>query len=51
MRLAPGTFKKERLYAKFLKCEFWIEKVQFLGHVVNKYGIKVDLSKIEVIMK
>nr|GEW11449.1 putative reverse transcriptase domain-containing protein [Tanacetum cinerariifolium] len=41
--------KKEKLYAKFSKCEFWIPKVQFLGHVINSRGIHVDLAKIESI--
>ncbi|GJY09823.1 putative reverse transcriptase domain-containing protein [Tanacetum coccineum] len=31
--------KKEELYAKFSKCEFWIPKVQFLGHVIDSKGI------------
>nr|GEZ51535.1 putative reverse transcriptase domain-containing protein [Tanacetum cinerariifolium] len=39
--------KKEELYAKFSKCEFWIPKVQFLGHVINNQGIHVDPAKIE----
>ncbi|GKC76711.1 putative reverse transcriptase domain-containing protein [Tanacetum coccineum] len=37
--------KKEKLYAKFSKCEFWLQEVQFLGHVVNQDGIHVDPSK------
>ncbi|GJS63233.1 putative reverse transcriptase domain-containing protein [Tanacetum coccineum] len=41
--------KKEKLYAKFSKCEFWIPKVQFLGHVINSKGIHVDPAKIESI--
>nr|GEU85931.1 putative reverse transcriptase domain-containing protein [Tanacetum cinerariifolium] len=41
--------KKEKLYAKFLKCEFWIPKVQFLGHVIDSRGIHVDPAKIESI--
>nr|GEZ85538.1 reverse transcriptase domain-containing protein [Tanacetum cinerariifolium] len=40
-------FKKEELYAKFSKCEFWIPKVQFLGHVIDSQGIHVDPAKIE----
>ncbi|KAJ9541386.1 hypothetical protein OSB04_027892 [Centaurea solstitialis] len=44
------VLRKERLYAKFSKCAFWLEEVQFLGHVVNREGIKVDPSKIEAIM-
>ncbi|GKD04388.1 reverse transcriptase domain-containing protein [Tanacetum coccineum] len=39
--------KKEELYAKFSKCEFWIPKVQFLGHVIDNKGIHVDPAKIE----
>nr|GFB27786.1 putative reverse transcriptase domain-containing protein [Tanacetum cinerariifolium] len=39
--------KKEELYAKFSKCEFWLKEVQFLGHVVNREGIHVDPSKVE----
>ncbi|GKD84941.1 putative reverse transcriptase domain-containing protein, partial [Tanacetum coccineum] len=41
--------KKEELYAKFSKCEFWIPKVQFLGHVIDRRGIHVDPAKIESI--
>nr|GFB98524.1 putative reverse transcriptase domain-containing protein [Tanacetum cinerariifolium] len=39
--------KKEELYTKFSKYEFWIPKVQFLGHVINKQCIHVDPAKIE----
>nr|GEV13342.1 putative reverse transcriptase domain-containing protein [Tanacetum cinerariifolium] len=42
-------FKKEKQYAKFLKCEFWIPKVQFLSHVIDSKGIHVDPPKIESI--
>ncbi|GKA26691.1 putative reverse transcriptase domain-containing protein [Tanacetum coccineum] len=41
--------KKEELYAKFSKCEFWIPKVQFLGHVIDCQGIYVDPAKIKSI--
>nr|GEY04686.1 putative reverse transcriptase domain-containing protein [Tanacetum cinerariifolium] len=41
--------KKEKLYAKFSKCEFWIPKVQFLGYVIDSQGIQVDPAKIESI--
>ncbi|GKC74876.1 putative reverse transcriptase domain-containing protein, partial [Tanacetum coccineum] len=41
--------KKEELYAKFSKCEFWIPKLQFLGHVIDCQGIHVDPAKIESI--
>ncbi|GKF05939.1 hypothetical protein Tco_0036607 [Tanacetum coccineum] len=39
--------EKEKLYAKFSKCEFWLKEVQFLGHVVNCGGIHVDPRKVE----
>ncbi|GKF04211.1 putative reverse transcriptase domain-containing protein, partial [Tanacetum coccineum] len=41
--------KKEKLYAKFSKCEFWLREVQFLRHLVNGNGIHVDPSKIEAV--
>ncbi|GJY88163.1 putative reverse transcriptase domain-containing protein [Tanacetum coccineum] len=41
--------KKYELYAKFSKCEFWLPKVQFLGHVIDSRGIHVDPVKIESI--
>ncbi|GJU34588.1 putative reverse transcriptase domain-containing protein [Tanacetum coccineum] len=43
--------KKEKLYAKFSKCEFWLKEVQFLGHVVNRDGIHVDPSKVEILSR
>ncbi|XP_021986204.1 uncharacterized mitochondrial protein AtMg00860-like [Helianthus annuus] len=42
---------KEKLYAKFSKCAFWLREVQFLGHVINSEGVLVDTPKIEAIMK
>ncbi|GKF03553.1 putative reverse transcriptase domain-containing protein, partial [Tanacetum coccineum] len=42
---------KEKLYAKFSKCEFWLQEVHFLGHVVNHDGMHVDPSKIEVVKR
>ncbi|GKC53146.1 putative reverse transcriptase domain-containing protein, partial [Tanacetum coccineum] len=48
-KLILELLKKEELYAKFSKCEFWIPKVQFLGHVIDSQGIHVDPAKIESI--
>lgn len=45
------TLKKNKLYAKYSKYEFWIHEVQVLGHVVTKVGIKVDPTKFDVVMK
>ncbi|GKC21168.1 reverse transcriptase domain-containing protein [Tanacetum coccineum] len=41
--------KKEELYAKFSKCEFWINTVKFLGYVIDSSGIHVDPAKIEAV--
>ncbi|GKC33447.1 putative reverse transcriptase domain-containing protein [Tanacetum coccineum] len=49
LRLVLGLLKKEKLYAKFSKCEFWLREVQFLGHVINGNGIHVDPSKIKAV--
>ncbi|GKD25618.1 putative reverse transcriptase domain-containing protein, partial [Tanacetum coccineum] len=49
LKLILELLKKEELYAKFSKCEFWISKVQFLGHVIDNQGIHVDPAKIESI--
>ncbi|GJV42767.1 putative reverse transcriptase domain-containing protein [Tanacetum coccineum] len=49
LRLVLELLKKEKLYAKFSKCEFWLREVQFLRHVINGNGIHVDPIKIEAI--
>ncbi|TYK08868.1 pol protein [Cucumis melo var. makuwa] len=43
------TLRANKLYAKFSKCEFWLKKVTFLGHVVSSEGVSVDLAKIEAV--
>nr|GEX41715.1 hypothetical protein [Tanacetum cinerariifolium] len=45
LKLILELLKNEKLYAKFSKCEFWLQEVEFLGHVVNRDGIHVDPSK------
>ncbi|GJZ91597.1 putative reverse transcriptase domain-containing protein [Tanacetum coccineum] len=49
LKLMLELLRKEKLYAKFSKCEFWLQEVHFLGHVVNQSGIHVDPSKIEAV--
>ncbi|GJZ16392.1 putative reverse transcriptase domain-containing protein [Tanacetum coccineum] len=49
LKLILELLKKEELYAKFSKCEFWLSKVQFLSHVIDSEGIHVDPAKIESI--
>src|ERR1043165_9770056 len=51
LREVLETLRKERLYAKFSKCAFWLREVQFLGHVVNKSGILVDPSKAKAVVE
>ncbi|XP_070018334.1 uncharacterized protein [Nicotiana sylvestris] len=46
LRAVLQTLQQHQLYAKFLKCEFWLESVAFLGHVVSREGIMVDPQKI-----
>lgn len=44
------TLRDKQLFAKFRKCEFWLQQVRFLGHLVSAEGIKVDPSKISTIL-
>ncbi|GJX19133.1 putative reverse transcriptase domain-containing protein [Tanacetum coccineum] len=49
LRLVLELLRKEKLYAKFSKCEFWLQEVHLLGHVVNQSGIHVDPIKIKAV--
>ncbi|GKD76398.1 hypothetical protein Tco_1339019 [Tanacetum coccineum] len=49
LKLILELLKKEELYAKFSICDFWLSRVQFLGHVIDSEGIHVDPAKIESI--
>ncbi|KAI3825229.1 hypothetical protein L1987_06707 [Smallanthus sonchifolius] len=49
LREVLETLRREKLYAKFSKCAFWLREVQFLGHVINPEGIMVDPTKIEAV--
>ncbi|GKC87580.1 putative reverse transcriptase domain-containing protein [Tanacetum coccineum] len=49
MRIILELLRKEKLYAKFSKCDFWISIVQFLGHLIDSQGLHVDPAKIEAI--
>ncbi|GJU68348.1 putative reverse transcriptase domain-containing protein [Tanacetum coccineum] len=51
LRIILELLKKEKLYAKFFKCDFWINIVQFLRHIIDSRGIHVDPTKIEAIVK
>ena len=45
-----GILMEKKLYAKLSKCEFWMEEMKFLGHMVSQGGIAVDPNKIEAMM-
>ncbi|CAN4106473.1 unnamed protein product [Withania somnifera] len=49
LRVILRTLREHKLYAKFSKCEFWLESVAFLGHIVSKDGVSVDPAKIRVV--
>ena len=50
LRIVLQTLREHQLYAKFSKCEFWLTRVKFLGHVVSSSGVSVDPEKVEAIM-
>ncbi|KAL5570722.1 hypothetical protein UlMin_020319 [Ulmus minor] len=49
LRLILQTLRDHQLFAKFKKCEFWLNQVAFLGHVISKDGVAVDPSKVEAV--
>ncbi|GKA02812.1 putative reverse transcriptase domain-containing protein [Tanacetum coccineum] len=49
LKIVLELLKKERLYGKFSKCDFWLDSVQFLGHVIDQNGVHVDPAKIDAI--
>ncbi|GJU25523.1 putative reverse transcriptase domain-containing protein [Tanacetum coccineum] len=49
LRIILELLRKEKLYAKFSKCDFWIHIVQFLGHLIDNQGLHVDPAKIEAV--
>jgi len=46
LRIVLTRLREHLLYAKFSKCEFWLNKVPFLGHILSEEGIAVDPSKV-----
>ncbi|GJX08692.1 putative nucleotidyltransferase, ribonuclease H [Tanacetum coccineum] len=49
LKLILELLEREKLFGKFSKCEFWLQEVHFLGHVMNSEGIHVDPSKIKAV--
>ena len=50
LRMTLGILRKEQLYAKLSKCEFWLDSVAFLGHIISREGLSVDPRKVEAIL-
>eukprot|EP00256_Glycine_max_P069192 XP_025983787.1 uncharacterized protein LOC106798192 [Glycine max] len=51
LRIVLHILRDRKLFAKLSKCEFWLEEVQFLGHVISKDGVAVDPVKVESVME
>jgi hypothetical protein len=51
LRIALQILREHQLYAKFSKCEFWLDQVEFLGHVISKEGIAINPSKVASVLE
>ena len=49
LRIVLEKLRVHKLYAKFSKCKFWLEKVAFLGHILTVEGVAVDPEKVEAV--
>jgi len=49
MKIVLQVLKEKKLYAKLSKCEFWLNEVSFLGHIISGNGIAVDPSKVDAV--
>ena len=50
LRIVLQTLRERQLYAKLSKCQFWLDKVAFLGHVISVEGVSVDPEKIKAVV-
>ena len=50
LRSLLQILREHQLYGKFSKCEFWLDQVTFLGHVVSTYGFMVDPKKVDAVL-
>ena len=50
LRIVLQALREHQLYVKFSKCEFWLTKGRFLGHVVSASGVSVNPKKVEAVM-
>ena len=51
LRLSLEVLKKNKLYVKFSKCDFWLKEILFLGHIISKNSVSVDPSKVAAVME
>ena len=51
LRIVLQTLREHQLYAKLSKCEFWLQQVHFLGHVISGEGVLVDPAKVEAVLQ
>ncbi|XP_021754616.1 uncharacterized protein LOC110719943 [Chenopodium quinoa] len=51
LRKVLQLLREHQLYAKLSKCEFWLEKVAFLGHVISKEGVSLDAAKVQAVQE
>ena len=50
LRIVLTRLRERKLYAKFSKCEFWLRKVPFLGHVLSENGMSIDPNKVQQVL-
>jgi hypothetical protein len=50
LRMVLQKLRDNQLYGKFSKCEFWLDEIPFLGHIISKGGISVDPAKVTAIV-
>jgi ribonuclease HI len=50
LRMVLQKLRDNQLYAKFTKCDFWLDEVHFLGHIISKGGIAIDPAKVTTVM-
>jgi hypothetical protein len=51
LRVVLTRLREHQLYAKFSKCEFWLDTIPFLGHILSAEGVAVDPSKVKDILE
>ena len=50
LKIVLQTLRERQLYVKLSKCQFWLDRVAFLGHVISSEGVSVDSRKIEAVV-